>query len=68
MIRFAMAQPLSSLHPIASALEGRGAVRLVAVAGGAIGAAVILATLALWVHYGSAVFFDMITSGIAACL
>ena len=64
-----MAQPLSSLNPIISAApEGRGAARLVAVAGGVIGAAVILGTLALWIHYGSAVFFDMVTSGIAACL
>ena len=24
-------------------------------------------TIALWAHYGSAVFYEMITAGIAAC-
>jgi hypothetical protein len=27
----------------------------------------IAATLALWVHYGTAVFFEIIAAGIAAC-
>jgi hypothetical protein len=27
----------------------------------------IAATLALWVHYGTAVFFEVIAAGIAAC-
>lgn len=26
------------------------------------------ATLALWAHYGSAVFYEMILAGMAACL
>jgi hypothetical protein len=34
-------------------------------AGGA--GAVVAVTLALWVHYGSAVFFDMIAAGFRAC-
>jgi hypothetical protein len=64
-----MAQPLSSPHPATSAPPaGRGAVGAVAVAGGIVGAAIVLGTLALWAHYGTAVFFDMITSGIAACV
>ena len=29
--------------------------------------ALLAITLALWVHYGSAVFYEMILSGIAAC-
>jgi hypothetical protein len=67
--RFAMAQPLSTSHPLtATAPAGRGAVRAVAAAGGLIGAALVLGTLALWLHYGTAVFFDTISSGIAACL
>jgi hypothetical protein len=37
-------------------------------AGAALGAVVLLGTLALWFHYGTAVFFEMIASGIAACL
>jgi hypothetical protein len=27
----------------------------------------VAATLALWVHYGSAVFYEMIVAGLAAC-
>jgi hypothetical protein len=30
-------------------------------------AAILLGALVLWIHYGTAVFFEMITSGIAAC-
>ena len=37
------------------------------VAGAALGAAILLGTLALWFHYGTAVFYEMIASGIAAC-
>jgi hypothetical protein len=34
----------------------------------AAGAGVLLAaTLALWAHYGTAVFFEMIRAGFAAC-
>jgi hypothetical protein len=29
--------------------------------------AIVLGAAVLWVHYGTAVFFEMITSGIAAC-
>jgi hypothetical protein len=28
----------------------------------------VAATVALWVHYGTAVFYEMIVAGIAACL
>ena len=38
------------------------------IAGGAIlAAAILLGAAVLWVHYGTAVFFEMISSGIAAC-
>jgi hypothetical protein len=30
-------------------------------------AAILLGAAVLWLHYGTAVFFEMITSGIAAC-
>jgi hypothetical protein len=30
-------------------------------------AAILLGASVLWFHYGTAVFFEMITSGIAAC-
>ena len=35
--------------------------------GGVLGVALLLGALALWFHYGTAVFFEMIASGIAAC-
>jgi hypothetical protein len=64
-----MAQPLSSSHPLgAGAPSGRPAVRALAVACGLIGAVVVVGTLALWAHYGTAVFFETISAGIAACL
>jgi hypothetical protein len=30
-------------------------------------AAILLGAAVLWLHYGTAIFFEMITSGIAAC-
>ncbi|WP_029582461.1 hypothetical protein [Bradyrhizobium sp. URHD0069] len=63
-----MAQPISTqqdlpgvsrpAHRIASAIV---------VAAVALGGALVLAAVALWFHYGTAVFFEMIESGIAAC-
>jgi hypothetical protein len=37
---------------------------LAAIAGGLL----VVATLALWAHYGTAVFFEMIVAGVANCL
>jgi hypothetical protein len=34
---------------------------------GAVSAVLIAATLALWANYGTAVFFEIIAAGIAAC-
>ena len=45
-----------------SAPTARPLVLVAAVAG-----VLIAGTLALWAHYGSAVFFEMIAAGIAAC-
>jgi hypothetical protein len=39
----------------------------IAVGGAALGCVVLLAALVLWFHYGTAVFFEMIASGIATC-
>jgi hypothetical protein len=33
----------------------------------AIGGGLCAATLALWAHYGSTVFYEMIVAGMAAC-
>ena len=32
-----------------------------------LGAVLLVGALALWFHYGTAVFFEMISSGISAC-
>jgi hypothetical protein len=37
------------------------------VAGAALAAALLMGALGLWFHYGTAVFFEMIASGFAAC-
>ena len=40
---------------------------MIVVAAAGLAAALLLGALALWYHYGTAVFFEMIASGIAAC-
>jgi hypothetical protein len=63
-----MAQPISSQQEMLSgALPARGVARAIVVAGAGLGAILLLGALVLWFHYGTAVFFEMITSGIAAC-
>jgi uncharacterized membrane protein YdbT with pleckstrin-like domain len=45
-----------------------GGVAFWIIAGSAVvGAAILLGASVLWIHYGTTVFFEMITSGIAAC-
>jgi hypothetical protein len=34
----------------------------------AVSGVLLAGTLALWAHYGSAVFYEMIAAGIAACI
>ena len=60
-----LAQPVLTPYDLRAA--DRSGVGPVAVACGVLGAAVLLATLALWGHYGTAVFFEMIATGFAAC-
>jgi hypothetical protein len=38
-----------------------------AVAAAGLGVVLLLGALALWLHYGTAIFFEMIASGISAC-
>jgi hypothetical protein len=47
--------------------QRRNASIIVAGSMAAAGAALLLGTIALWAHYGTAVFFEMLASGIAAC-
>jgi hypothetical protein len=63
-----MAQPISTQPEIMSATRpSRRVASVIVVAGAGLAAALLLGALALWYHYGTAVFFEMITSGIAAC-
>lgn len=63
-----MAQPLHRTHPLQdnSPTAGRTSSVLLLVGAG-IGGLVVLGALALWFHYGSQVFFEMIRTGLAAC-
>jgi len=63
-----MAQPISTRQQMSGMLRpARRIGPAIAVGGVVLGAAILLAALALWFHYGTAVFFEMIASGIAAC-
>jgi hypothetical protein len=63
-----MAQPISTPQQMPGALRpARRLAPVIAVAGVALGVAILLGTLVLWFHYGTAVFFEMIASGFAAC-
>jgi hypothetical protein len=63
-----MARLLSTPQEIASVSPPSGGVRSAAVWGGtALGGVALLGALTLWFHYGTAVFFEMLTSGISAC-
>jgi hypothetical protein len=59
-------QPIST-RQAAAVLTPRRVAPAIVVGGAALGAAILLGTMALWFHYGTAVFFDMIASGISAC-
>jgi hypothetical protein len=59
-----MAQPVST-QPVSPATSPPRA--MLAVAGAGLGATLLLGTLALWFHYGTTVFFETITAGIAGC-
>jgi hypothetical protein len=63
-----MAQPISAPQQIPDALRpARRSVPVVAVGGAVLGVVLLLGALVLWLHYGTAVFFEMIASGISAC-
>jgi hypothetical protein len=45
----------------------RNAGSALVLAGAGLGLALLLGALVLWFHYGTAVFFEMVASGFAAC-
>jgi hypothetical protein len=63
-----MGQPTTSQQDVPAAISPTGAVPALAVAGAGLSMALLLGTLALWFHYGTAVFFETIASGLSACL
>jgi hypothetical protein len=63
-----MAQPVSARQEMTSAARPQSRVGAIIVwSAAALGSAAVLAAVALWIHYGTAVFFEMIAAGIAAC-
>ena len=61
-----MVQPISAQPHVVAAPQGRAASVILWGAAG-IGGLAVLAAAALWFHYGSTVFFEMIATGISAC-
>jgi hypothetical protein len=63
-----MAHPLSTPQQLPEiSPTARRVARAMVVGGAGLGVAVLLGALVLWFHYGTAVFFEMIASGISAC-
>ncbi|MGC1558971.1 MAG: hypothetical protein WA820_03905 [Bradyrhizobium sp.] len=63
-----MAQPLSTPQSLQGELPpARRFARAVVAVGSGVGVLLLLGALVLWGIYGTAVFFEMIASGISAC-
>jgi hypothetical protein len=63
-----MAPPVLTQHQPVAAAPSVGVVRIAIVWGGTgLAGLAAIGALALWFHYGTTVFFEMIASGISAC-
>jgi hypothetical protein len=62
-----MALQLSSPTEVPEALPARRGGRTPAIGLSLLGAAILIAALALWFRYGTTVFFETIAAGIAGC-
>jgi hypothetical protein len=62
-----MAQPVPIRHSVSPARPSGVAFAIVA-ATAVLSVVLVVGAAALWMHYGTAVFFEMIKSGIAACI
>jgi hypothetical protein len=62
-----MAQPMSTPQQIPAALGPRRVAPAIVWGAAGLGGVLMLGALALWFHYGTTVFFEMIAYGIAAC-
>jgi hypothetical protein len=62
-----MALPRSAPTTAIEARRASHAASAIVAAAALLGAALVFGAAALWFYYGTAVFFDMVSSGIAAC-
>jgi hypothetical protein len=63
-----MAEPIFADQDVTAVSAPPRRARAIAAAGAAaLGAALLLSAVVLWFRYGTAVFFEMIASGFAAC-
>ncbi len=63
-----MAQPLHPAHPLQdNSPTAARAPSVLLWAGAGVGGLMVIGSFALWFHYGTQVFFEMIRTGFAAC-
>ena len=62
-----MPLPLSDPRELTAALPPPRHAGALALMGAGLAAVLLLGALALWFHYGTAVFFETIAAGIAGC-
>jgi hypothetical protein len=62
-----MAHPRSGPPTAIQAQRPGHAASAIVAAAALLGAVLVLGATALWFYYGTAVFFDMVSSGIVAC-
>jgi hypothetical protein len=62
-----MARPIFTQEMIPASPASHRAASAIVLGAAGLGAAAVLGAAVLWFHYGTAVFFEMIASGIAAC-
>ncbi|MBR0690436.1 hypothetical protein JQ594_31315 [Bradyrhizobium manausense] len=63
-----MAQSVHPAHPVSdNSPTADRAPSVLLWAGAGVGGLMVISALALWFHYGTQVFFEMIRTGFAAC-
>ena len=62
-----MAQPVSAPHGMSAAQPTGRVATAIAWGAGGLGGLVLIGAAGLWFHYGTTVFFEMISAGVSAC-
>lgn len=62
-----MAPPISAPRTLPASPPKAWAASVIVWTAAVLGALAVIAAAALWIYYGTAVFFEMIAAGIAAC-